>query len=323
MARQAEAAQTDATARRSSVARARRLRMTAITRHSVALAAGAVVAGARRHGGACRAESTAAQLAEEGVRRQRLAGLRRLVRQPRRHAHVPDRLLQPQLDAEDRHPDRPEQPLRAGRPRPRPADTLPARPRLRHVHDHGAEGQPATEKLWWVLTVNGVTSTCRSHRAPTTTSRRSRRRRKGPGGKYNTPPVLRFCRERRRRFRTRSPAWPTRSSGRPRPACRCRSTSGSRTTRSMRAARTRRSSERRAIVELVVAKYRGPGMVTVATDHQRRRPQGRQARRAVRGQGLDDRDLQRTRRLPAARHRQRPVGAGRRRHGLLLDDRAW
>ena len=50
------------------------------------------------------------------------------------------RLLQPQQQAGARHPGRAEQPDRAGRPRLRAADALPAAARLGRVHDHGAEG---------------------------------------------------------------------------------------------------------------------------------------------------------------------------------------
>ncbi len=52
---------------------------------------------------------------------------------------------------------------------------------------------PATERLWWVLTVNGVTQRVPFHRSadynitPTTASEES------PGGRYNKPAMLKFA----------------------------------------------------------------------------------------------------------------------------------
>ena len=57
------------------------------------------------------------------------------------------RLLQPQLAAGARRPDRSEQPHRAGRPRPGAADAFPARPPLGHVHRPGAEGLQANRHV--------------------------------------------------------------------------------------------------------------------------------------------------------------------------------
>lgn len=51
---------------------------------------------------------------------------------------------------------------------------------------------PATEKLWWVLTVNGVTQRVPFHRSPDYNITPQRASEEGPGGNYNTPPVLRF-----------------------------------------------------------------------------------------------------------------------------------
>jgi len=51
---------------------------------------------------------------------------------------------------------------------------------------------PATEKLWWVLTVNGVTQRVPFHRSPDYNITPQQASEESPGGKYNTPPVLRF-----------------------------------------------------------------------------------------------------------------------------------
>lgn len=51
---------------------------------------------------------------------------------------------------------------------------------------------PATEKLWWVLTANGITQRVPLNGAAEYNITASRASEESPGGKYNTPPILRF-----------------------------------------------------------------------------------------------------------------------------------
>ena len=51
---------------------------------------------------------------------------------------------------------------------------------------------PATEKLWWVLTVNGVTQRVPFHRSPDYNITPQQASEESPGGKFNKPPVLRL-----------------------------------------------------------------------------------------------------------------------------------
>jgi len=51
---------------------------------------------------------------------------------------------------------------------------------------------PVTEKLWWVLTVNGVTQRVSFYMSPDYNITPQRASEESPGGKFNTPPVLRF-----------------------------------------------------------------------------------------------------------------------------------
>lgn len=126
---------------------------------------------------------------------------------------------------------------------------------------------PATEKLWWVLTVNGVTQRVPFHRSPDYNITPQQASEESPGGQYNTPPVLRFSEngpaiqnpvaslsnaiERvatvgvpmRVDFFVEDDALYASGSNAP-------------------------LSEAPRIVEIVVAKYRGPGVVTVAKDHE-------------------------------------------------------
>jgi hypothetical protein len=127
---------------------------------------------------------------------------------------------------------------------------------------------PATEKLWWVLTVNGVTQRVPFHRSPDYNITPQQASEESPGGKYNRPPVLRFSEN--------GPAIqnPVASldhaqarvaiAGVPMPLDfwvedDALYASGSNAP----------ISENARIVELVVSKYRGPGAVTVAKDHER------------------------------------------------------
>ena len=51
---------------------------------------------------------------------------------------------------------------------------------------------PPTEKLWWVLTVNGVTQRVPFHMSPDYNITPQKASEESPGGKYNRPAVLRF-----------------------------------------------------------------------------------------------------------------------------------
>jgi hypothetical protein len=52
---------------------------------------------------------------------------------------------------------------------------------------------PPTEKFWWVLTVNGVTQRVPFHRSPDYNITPTQASEEGPSGKYNLPPILRFA----------------------------------------------------------------------------------------------------------------------------------
>jgi hypothetical protein len=125
---------------------------------------------------------------------------------------------------------------------------------------------PATEKLWWVLTVNGVTQRVPFHRSPDYNITPQRASEESPGGKYNLPPVLRFS-----------------ESG---PAIQNPAASVAAAVERSATAGVPMNLEfwieddglyasgsnapitsAVQMVELVVAKYRGPGKVTVAKDH--------------------------------------------------------
>ena len=52
---------------------------------------------------------------------------------------------------------------------------------------------PITEKLWWALTVNGVTQRVSFYMSPDYNITPQQASEESPGGKYNRPPVLRFA----------------------------------------------------------------------------------------------------------------------------------
>jgi hypothetical protein len=126
---------------------------------------------------------------------------------------------------------------------------------------------PATEKLWWVLTVNGVTQRVPLHRSPDYNITPHQASEESPGGKYNRPPVLRFS--------EKGPAVQN-------PVA----TAASAIERVAAAGTPMRLdfwveddglyasgsnapvNEVARMVEIVVSKYRGPGSVTVARDHE-------------------------------------------------------
>ena len=125
---------------------------------------------------------------------------------------------------------------------------------------------PPTEKLWWVVTVNGVTQRVPFHMSPDYNITPQQASEESPGGKHNRPPVLRFSEN--------GPAiqnpQASVASALPREAVAGQPmrldfwieddglySSGSNA--------PVRPDE--PMAELVVSKYRGPGRVTVAKDH--------------------------------------------------------
>ena len=179
---------------------------------------------------------------------------------------------------------------------------------------------PPNEQLWWVLTVNGVIQRVPLHRSPDYNITLQRASEEGPGGKYNTPPILRFS-ETGTAIQN-----PTATLA----------TAAERVATAGKAMRLDlwveddglHASGFNAPVERVTA-HRRTGREQVSRPGSGDRGQGPreihhverwQGRGAVRRQGLDDRYLRTARRIPAARHRQRPVRTGGRRDGLLLDD---
>lgn len=54
------------------------------------------------------------------------------------------------------------------------------------------KGTPVTEKLWWTLTVNGITQKVSFYMSPDYNITPQQASEESPGGKYNKPPVLRF-----------------------------------------------------------------------------------------------------------------------------------
>jgi hypothetical protein len=126
---------------------------------------------------------------------------------------------------------------------------------------------PPSEKLWWVLTVNGVTQRVPFHRSPDYNITPQQASEEGPGGKYNTPPILRFS-EKGPAIQNPVASFATAlervaTVGRPMALDfwmeddgLFASGSNAPLTRSPR------------MVELVVNKYRGPGPVAVAKDHE-------------------------------------------------------
>lgn len=127
---------------------------------------------------------------------------------------------------------------------------------------------PATEKVWWVLTVNGVTQRVPFHMSPDYNITPQQASEESPGGKYNRPPVLRFSEN--------GPAIQNpiatiananqrvAAVGTPMPLDfwvedDALYASGSNAP----------ITESAQIVKIVVGKYRGPGTVTVAKDHEK------------------------------------------------------
>ena len=132
-----------------------RRREAAVNRRRDMCAAGARSAMRRRR--SCVGAATHAGAAQ-GVRRQRHRRVRRLVRQPGRQPQLSRRLLQPQLAAGARHPDRSEQPDRARRSRHGAADAFSARPAVRACSSCPVpkEFKP-TDSYTWTIVANGQT----------------------------------------------------------------------------------------------------------------------------------------------------------------------
>ena len=127
---------------------------------------------------------------------------------------------------------------------------------------------PATEKLWWVLTLNGVTQRVPFHRSADYNITPQQASEESPGGLYNKPPVLRFA---EKGPALQSPVASvatalsrTATAGVPMPLDLwveddALYASGSNAP----------MLQQPPVVELVVNKYRGPGTVTVGKDHRK------------------------------------------------------
>jgi hypothetical protein len=127
---------------------------------------------------------------------------------------------------------------------------------------------PATEKLWWVLTVNGVTQRVPFHRSPDYNITPQQASEESPGGAYNRPPILRF-----------SEGGPAIQSPVARLATAIERVAVPGTPMPLdfwveddalySSGSNAPLSRDPHIVEIVVAKYRGNGAVTVARDHEK------------------------------------------------------
>ena len=205
--------------------------------------------------------------------------------------------------------------------RPRSADALPAEPQLRHVHRHGAEELPApTTHLWWVLTINGVTSRVGMILSPDYNITPQKSSEESPNGKYNEPPVLRFTDGapaiKNPVANLATAATRTATVGQPMPIDLLVEddalyTSGTNAP----------MARMPALVKAAVSKYRGPGAVTVKGFDKFTTTKGGELMEPYAGKAHGDGDVQRAWRLHGARDHQRSLRQGRRRIGLLLDDR--
>jgi len=125
---------------------------------------------------------------------------------------------------------------------------------------------PATEKLWWVLTVNGVTQRVPLHRSPDYNITPQQASEESPGGKYNTPPVLRFSEKGpaiQKPIASLATALERNATvGTPMPLDVWVEDDGLYSSGS-----NAPLIEDEPMVKVIVSKYRGPGPVTVAKDH--------------------------------------------------------
>jgi hypothetical protein len=129
---------------------------------------------------------------------------------------------------------------------------------------------PATEKLWWVLTVNGTTNRVPLHRTPDYNISPQQASEESPGGKYNTPPVLRLSEG---GPAIQSPIASaaaaiarTATVGKPMPLEFWVEDDGLFSSGSNAPIS---DSDDAHMVKVIVSKYRGPGPVTVAKDHEK------------------------------------------------------
>lgn len=124
---------------------------------------------------------------------------------------------------------------------------------------------PATEKLWWTITVNGVTQKVSFYMSPDYNITPQKASEESPGGKYNTPPVLCFSeggtpiQNPVGNFASAQPL--TATAGVPMPLNYWVEDDA------LYASGSNAPIEKAPkIVEVLVTKYRGPGAVTVAKD---------------------------------------------------------
>lgn len=126
---------------------------------------------------------------------------------------------------------------------------------------------PATDRLWWVLTVNGVTQRVPLHRKVDYTITPHQASEESPGGKYNRPPLLRFSEDGPAiQNPIASLATATERSavvGKPMPLDFWVEDDGLYSSGS-----NAPLIEDEHMVKVVVSKYRGPGAVTIAKDHE-------------------------------------------------------
>lgn len=123
---------------------------------------------------------------------------------------------------------------------------------------------PVTEKLWWTLTVNGVTQRVSFYMSPDYNITPQQASEESPGGKYNRPPILRFT---ERGAAIQNPTANiatalerTATVGEPMPIDYFIEDDGLYASGS-----NAPIGESARIVDVIVSKYRGPGTVTVAT----------------------------------------------------------
>ena len=134
------------------------------------------------------------ELSETGIWRQCYAGLRRLVRQPGRQPHVPDRVLHNRnwnIDVDI--PIGPNNKFEPGDPdRGQPTHFMPNRNfGMFTITVPKAFG--ATERLWWTLAANGVTNRVGMIMSPDFNITPQKSSEEAPNGKYNVPPILKFA----------------------------------------------------------------------------------------------------------------------------------
>ena len=125
---------------------------------------------------------------------------------------------------------------------------------------------PPTEKLWWVLTVNGVTQRVPFHRTADYNITPQQASEESPGGKYNRPPVLRLSENgpviQNPVANVASAHVREATAGEPMKLEFWIEDDGL-----FASGSNAPINSNEPMVEVVVSKYRGPGKVTVAKDH--------------------------------------------------------